>query len=70
MSKTYSFKTIQKIPISLDQAWDFFSSPANLSAITPDYLGFNIVSKYPGTKMYAGQLIEYTVRPILNVPLY
>ncbi len=70
MSKIYSLKTVQKIPISLEKAWDFFSKPDNLKEITPKNLGFNIVSKHHGTAMYAGQIIEYTVKPILGIPLY
>ena len=70
MSKVYSLKTVQNIPISLDAAWDFFSSPANLKEITPSNLGFQIVSKYHGEKMYPGQIIEYIVKPILEIPLY
>lgn len=70
MSKVYAIKTIQTIPVSLDAAWDFFSSPANLKEITPDNLGFNIISKHHGDKMYAGQIIEYTVKPVLGIPLY
>ena len=70
MSKVYSLKTVQNIPISLDAAWDFFSSPANLKEITPSNLGFQIVSKYHGEKMYPGQIIEYIVKPILGIPLY
>ena len=70
MSKVYSIKTIQTIPVSLDIAWDFFSSPANLKEITPDNLGFNIISKHHGDTMYAGQIIEYTVKPVLGIPLY
>ncbi len=70
MSKVYSLKTVQNIPVSLEKAWDFFSSPANLKEITPANLGFNIVSKHQGEKMYAGQIIEYTVKPVLGIPLY
>ena len=70
MSKVYSLKTVQNIPISLDAAWAFFSSPANLKEITPSNLGFQIVSKYHGEKMYPGQIIEYIVKPILGIPLY
>ncbi len=70
MSKVYSIKTIQKIPISLEAAWGFFSSPANLKEITPANLGFNIISQHHGNKMYAGQIIEYTVKPVLGIPLY
>jgi ligand-binding SRPBCC domain-containing protein len=70
MSKVYSFKTIQQLPISLDVAWDFFSSPDNLKKITPADMGFNVVSKYHGEKMYPGQIIEYKVSPVLGIPLY
>jgi len=68
MSKVYTIKTVQKVPISLEEAWDFFSKPSNLAAITPDNLGFNIVSKYHGERMYPGQIIEYTVKPVLGIP--
>jgi ligand-binding SRPBCC domain-containing protein len=70
MSKVYSIKTVQTIPTNLDTAWDFFSSPANLKDITPDNLGFNIISKHHGQKMYAGQIIEYKVSPVLGIPIY
>ena len=70
MSKVYSIHTEQFIPISLEEAWDFFSSPANLAKITPAKMGFNIISKHHGSKMYPGQIIEYTVKPILGIPLY
>lgn len=70
MSQTYSIKTVQKIPVSLAQAWDFFSKPDNLKDITPSNLGFQIRSKHHGSAMYAGQIIEYTVKPILGIPLY
>lgn len=70
MSKVYSLKTVQQIPISLADAWDFFSNPDNLKEITPSNLGFNIISKHHGSRMYQGQVIEYKVSPILGIPLY
>ena len=70
MNKVYSIKTIQKLPISLEQAWYFFSSPSNLKEITPDNLGFKIISQHHGDTMYAGQIIEYTVSPVLGIPMY
>jgi ligand-binding SRPBCC domain-containing protein len=70
MSKIYSFKSVQQIPVSLDEAWRFFSDPANLAEITPAKLGFKIISKHHGPTMYAGQLIEYTVKPVAGIPLY
>ncbi len=70
MSKVYNLKTVQQLPITLEQAWQFFSSSANLKEITPDNLGFKIVSQHHGDKMYAGQIIEYTVSPVLGIPMY
>lgn len=66
----HSIKTVQKIPVSLEKAWDFFSNPANLQAITPEDMGFRIISKHHGERMYAGQIIEYKVRPLPGIPVY
>lgn len=66
----HSFRTVQRIPVPLEQAWAFFSSPANLQAITPEGMGFQIISKFHGPDMYAGQVIEYTVKPVLGIPMY
>jgi ligand-binding SRPBCC domain-containing protein len=70
MSKVYSLSTVQRIPVSLETAWDFFSRPQNLQQITPSNLGFQIISKHHGETMYPGQIIEYKVRPVLGIPLY
>lgn len=67
---TFSLKTVQLIPVDIDTAWEFFSNPANLQAITPKNLGFKILSKHHGAKMYPGQIIEYKVSPVLGIPMY
>lgn len=59
--KLHTLEQEQTLPISLDEAWDFFSSPGNLDAITPDDLGFHITSPLAG-KMFDGQIITYRVR--------
>ena len=59
----------QFVPISIDEAWEFFSSPKNLKDITPDHMGFKITSVFFKEKMYEGQLISYIVKPILGIPL-
>ncbi len=66
--KLHTLEQKQTLPISLDEAWDFFSSPANLDAITPDDLGFHITSPLAG-KMFDGQIITYRVRiaPLVHV---
>jgi ligand-binding SRPBCC domain-containing protein len=65
----YRLYTEQQIPISLKEAWDFFSSPKNLKTLTPDYMGFEITSTFFDEKMYPGQLISYKVKPLLSIPL-
>lgn len=54
----------------MDTIWSFFSSPENLNEITPDNMGFNIITPRPIPEMYEGQVIEYKVSPLLNIPLY
>lgn len=70
MSKVYSIKAVQHLPASLDTAWDFFSDPANLQKITPENMGFRIISMHHGNSIYAGQIIEYKVSPLAGIPLY
>jgi ligand-binding SRPBCC domain-containing protein len=64
----YKLHFSQKLPISLDEAWDFFSKPKNLEKITPKNLGLKI-NNLSEKEMYNGQIINYTVRPIFNLEL-
>ena len=65
--KTYQFRSKQFLPITINEAWEFFSNPNNLTKITPPWLNFEVTSKL-GSKMYAGMIITYLVRPLLNIP--
>ncbi len=65
----YKLHVIQNLPINLEEAWDFFSSPANLNKITPSTLAFKITHCHESKKMYAGQLIAYTLSPLWHVRL-
>ena len=67
---TFSIKTVQKIPVDIETAWEFFSNPSNLQVITPKSIGFKVLSKNHGDKVYPGQIIEYNVSPLLGIPLY
>jgi len=68
--KTYRLEFTQKIPVSLDVAWDFFSSPQNLSEITPESMTFDVTSPIKkDEKMYPGMIITYKVAPLLGVKL-
>ena len=64
--KVYTFHKKQNLPISVDQAWDFLSNPANLKTITPDYMSFDILSG-ADRPMYSGQIIQYIVTPVLGI---
>ena len=63
--KIFKLKYSQKLPINLNEAWDFLSSPDNLELITPKSMDFNITD-YDKKKAYPGQIIQYTVRPVLG----
>lgn len=63
----YQFYQEQKINASLQEVWDFMSSPQNLKDITPPYMGFDITTKHLPEKMYAGMIISYKVSPLFNI---
>ncbi|MCB0278995.1 MAG: SRPBCC family protein [Calditrichaeota bacterium] len=66
----YHLKQKQSLPISIDDAWEFISNPANLNRITPDDLHFHILSELPET-VYSGLLIEYEIQiPVLGKQLW
>ena len=64
--KIYTLHKKQNLPISVDEAWNFLSEPRNLKTITPDYMGFHILSG-ADRPMFPGQIIQYIVTPILGI---
>ena len=64
--KPFTLECTQILPINLEQAWNFFSDPGNLVKITPPDMDFRITSP-PQNCTYAGQIITYTVRPLLRM---
>ncbi|MBT8231872.1 MAG: SRPBCC family protein [Saprospiraceae bacterium] len=68
--KTYKLERTQRIKGDIAEVWDFFSNPENLDNLTPPNMGFKILSEMPLPKMHEGQIIEYHVSPILNIPLH
>ncbi|MCX8084428.1 MAG: SRPBCC family protein [Calditerrivibrio sp.] len=58
----------QKIFSEVEKVWQFFSSPKNLSTITPHWLDFRVITDIP-ERMYAGMIIEYRIRPVLGIPI-
>lgn len=66
--KIYTLHTTQYLPITLDEAWDFFSDPKNLKIITPDYMGFKTLSG-DDRPLFSGQIIQYLVTPVFGIPM-
>lgn len=59
----------QQLQCTLAEAWDFFTSPKNLANITPQDMAFTVLSDYKEEPIYEGMLIDYTVSPLLKIPL-
>ena len=64
--KIYTLHSKQKLPISVNEAWEFLSDPKNLKFINPNYMAFNIISDEDRT-MYPGQIIQYILSPVLGI---
>jgi len=69
MGKVYSLYSKQKIPAPLEKVWQFFSDANNLLNVTPPHLNLKVTNKVFGEEVYAGQVMTYKVRPLLNFPL-
>lgn len=52
----------QTLPIGLQECWDFFSNPHNLSVITPPELSFEVFTEEQG-RFEPGMLLFHRVRP-------
>ena len=59
-SGIYTLTSEQILPLSLEEAWDFFTVPSNLDKITPKEMAFRITNK-PPAKTYKGQIITYKI---------
>ncbi len=66
--KIYQLKRNQLVNSDIETCWSFFCAPQNLKEITPEFMGFDIVSNLQES-MYEGMVIEYIVRPVLNIPM-
>ncbi len=68
--KIYNLRKEQFLPISLQEAWAFFSSPKNLAKITPEHMNFKILYQSGGDKAYAGQIIRYQINVLPFIPVH
>ena len=65
----YQLYREQQLNCDLETAWRFFSSPNNLSKITPPDMDFIVLSDVDNQEIFEGMIIDYTVSPILNIPM-
>lgn len=65
----YQLYKEQQVNCDIETAWEFFSSPFNLSKITPKDMGFVVKSDLDSKSIYEGMEINYTVSPLLKIPM-
>lgn len=67
MSKVHHLTSVQKLPVSLEKTWEFFSDAHNLLTITPPFLNLKVTNEVFGDEVYAGQIISYKVKPLAGI---
>lgn len=67
--KVYALEKVVRLYSTMDEVWQFFSTPLNLNELTPPDMSFEILTDLEGKTMYPGMIINYKVRPFLNIPL-
>src|SRR3712207_1540996 len=70
MGRIHYLKSVQKMPIPVEEAWNFFSRAENLLSITPAFLNLKVRGELFRQETYPGQIITYTVKPLFGVPLF
>jgi ligand-binding SRPBCC domain-containing protein len=65
--KIYNLKRSQFLPITISEAWDFFSAPRNLARITPTNVNFKMISISGGERAYPGQRITIEVNVLPGI---
>jgi len=55
MGTVHSLMSVQKLPASLEETWNFFSNAHNLLTITPPFLNLKVTNEIFGDEVYAGR---------------
>jgi ligand-binding SRPBCC domain-containing protein len=67
--RIFRLETTVVLNSDLDTVWNYFATPSNLNEMTPDDLQFEVLTDVEGKPMYEGMIINYIVRPIMNIPM-
>jgi ligand-binding SRPBCC domain-containing protein len=65
--KVYKLRRQQFLPVDIEVAWEFFSSPGNLARITPARMKFKILKNSGDGEMFSGQIIHYKIQLLPGV---
>jgi len=66
----HSLHKKQLVKCNITELWNFISNPANLATITPPEMNFKVHTDLKNKKMHPGQIIEYTVSPLLGLSMH
>lgn len=60
--------TLQRLPVQIEEAWDYFTSPKNLRLITPPWLDFRLISEAP-EYLHPGAIVAAQIRPVPGISM-
>lgn len=60
---------VQRLPVPIDVAWDFFSQPDNLARITPPEMFLRVDGGSTGKPISEGMQLSYTLYPFMMIPV-
>lgn len=67
--KPHTYTSVQRLPVPLATAWEFFATPANLERITPPEMRFRITGGDAGRELFEGMRLSYTLYPFPFLPV-
>ncbi|UQB69247.1 SRPBCC family protein [Epilithonimonas zeae] len=65
----YELYREQQLHCSLDEAWEFFTSPNNLPLIAPQEMDFTVLTEVNNGIIYNGMQIDYRLKPLFGIPI-
>jgi ligand-binding SRPBCC domain-containing protein len=65
----HQLQRTQQLNCDIHTAWNFFSSPHNLSRITPPEMKFKVISNFETERIYEGMTIDYKISPLLGIQM-
>lgn len=60
---------VQRLPVPIEEAWDFFSQPGNLARITPPEMMLKAEGGNAGTAIFEGMKLNFVLYPFMMIPV-